>query len=178
MTLWQAGTVRRWSRRALIAFASLLTFYAVVIGVLFLFQRSLIYHPVKYSIAPAAGGPAIQAMEIATADGERLVGWWSPPDAGRPTILFFNGNGGSLAAQSGRWRRIAEAGVGFLAIAYVVTTARQDGQPKRGCTRTRVLDMTGLPPGYRQTKLSLMASRSVQEWRRGWRPNAPRERSS
>lgn len=82
-------------------------------------ERSLLYHPIRRRSDPDGAGPAIDVVEIRTSDGETLLGWWLPPaDETRPVILFFNGNGDSLALQTGRWERIAEQGVGFLALAY------------------------------------------------------------
>lgn len=86
---------------------------------LFLVQRDYLYHPVAPgSAVPPGDGPPIEALTITTADGERLVAWHLQAEAGRPTILFFNGNAAGLAVQEGRWRRIADQGVGFLVIAY------------------------------------------------------------
>lgn len=93
--------------------------YIGLCGYLFAVQRSYIYHPVAPGSAePPADGPPIQPLTIRTADGERLVAWYLPAQTGRPTILFFNGNAAGLAVQEGRWRRIADQGVGFLAVAY------------------------------------------------------------
>lgn len=83
----------------------------------FAFERSFLYHPVPRGAGPDPAGP-IQAVEIKTADGETLVGWWLPPQAGKPTILHFHGNASSLEGDIGRWRRIGDQGAGFLAIAY------------------------------------------------------------
>lgn len=107
-----------WRRVALGVLAGVGALYVAAAAALFLFQRDMIYHPVGHAVAPDPGGPAIQVVEIVTADGERLVAWWLPPLEGRPTLLVFNGNGDSLALQTGRWRRIADAGAGFLAVAY------------------------------------------------------------
>lgn len=93
--------------------------YLLICGLLFFGQREMLFHPVPAGTsAPAADGPPIQVTQITTSDGERLVAWYLPPQEGQPTILFFNGNVASLAGQEGRWQRIAEAGVGFLAIGY------------------------------------------------------------
>ena len=92
--------------------------YLTAVGVLFAVQRSLLYHPAAVTAGPDKSGPPIQVVRIDTADGERLVGWWLPAEPGKPTILFFNGNASGLAIQKGRWRRIAQEGVGFLAIGY------------------------------------------------------------
>lgn len=103
----------------LAAAAVLAGFYAVICAVLFFGQRELLYQPGQHgAVQPAADGPPIQVTHITTSDGERLVAWYLPPQEGQPTILFFNGNAASLAGQEGRWRRIANAGVGFLAIGY------------------------------------------------------------
>lgn len=93
--------------------------YVGACAYLFVVQRDYLYHPVAPgSAVPPGDGPPIEALTITTADGERLVAWHLQAEAGRPTILFFNGNAAGLAVQEGRWRRIADQGVGFLVIAY------------------------------------------------------------
>ncbi len=109
---------RRWFRRLLLALSGVALIYLVVLGAMFFLQRDLLYYPVAAGASPDPGGPSIQVVQIDTEDGERLVGWWLPAEGDNPTILFFNGNAAGLAVQEGRWRRIADRGVGFLAIAY------------------------------------------------------------
>lgn len=92
--------------------------YLTVIGLLYVNQRSLLYHPVAAGAGPDRDGPPIQIVRFRTTDGETLVGWWLPAQDGRPTILFFNGNAAGLAMQRGRWTRLSDAGVGVLAVAY------------------------------------------------------------
>lgn len=79
-------------------------------------QRSLIYHPHEAEVAPNVDG--VQAVRIETEDGESLIGWYRPPQGGQPIFLFFDGNGGRPQIWSGRWRRIADMGAGFLAVYY------------------------------------------------------------
>ena len=110
--------MRRWRRTILLALAGVVTVYLAVIGAMFFMQRSLLYYPVEAGASPDPDGPSIQVVQIDTADGEQLVGWWLPAEGDKPTILFFNGNAAGLAVQEGRWRRIADRGVGFLAIGY------------------------------------------------------------
>jgi len=105
-------------RVAIGSLAVVAVFYVIVCALLYVNQRSLLYYPVAAGARPSPDGPPIQIVSIGTADGERLVGWWLPPQDGQPTILFFNGNAAGLAIQEGRWRRIADRGVGFLAVAY------------------------------------------------------------
>lgn len=78
--------------------------------------NSLIYHPHAEEVAP--NFPETQAVRIATEDGETLVAWHRAPQGGQPIFLFFDGNGGRPQIWSGRWRRIAESGAGFLAVYY------------------------------------------------------------
>lgn len=103
---------RRWAARILIPAAVL---YLAACGGLYAFQRPMMYHPTS---GPEEPLPPMQRVEIGTADHQRLNAWYLPAQPGKPTILFFNGNAAGLYMQTGRWRRIGDAGVGVLAIAY------------------------------------------------------------
>jgi fermentation-respiration switch protein FrsA (DUF1100 family) len=95
-----------------------LVLYIAVIATAAVFQRQLMYHPDPTLVGPNVPELPIQAVRLTTPDGEHLVGWYLPPRAGKPIILFFDGNGGSLRRQGERWRTIARAGVGFFAVGY------------------------------------------------------------
>ena len=113
------GLSKSASRYLAATLAVLATGYIIICALLVFGERQVLYHPqMAQPAVPAADGPPIQVHQITTPDGDRLVGWYLPPQEGQPTFLFFNGNGGSLALSQDRWRRIAEAGVGFLAIGY------------------------------------------------------------
>ncbi len=100
--------------RAAFILAALL---ALAFALLALNTRALIYHPDRQEVAP--NFPGVEAVRIATEDGERLVAWWRPPPSeGAPVFLFFDGNGGRPQIWEGRWRRIVEGGAGFLAVYY------------------------------------------------------------
>lgn len=93
--------------------------YVAVVGLAVVLEPWLLYAPVRERQAPPLDeDPRIREVVVTTADGQSLVGWYAPPDPGKPVILFFDGRHGSLAAQRYRWRRIARAGVGCLAIAW------------------------------------------------------------
>lgn len=115
MTPGRAHRLRLWATRLAVGVVGLLV---LVVAAVWLFQRSLMYFPDPRPMPPDVDGPPIQVVRIETADHERLVGWFLPPRADQPVILQFNGNGGGLAVQRGRWRRIADHGAGFLAIGY------------------------------------------------------------
>jgi uncharacterized protein len=82
------------------------------------FQRSMLYFPTTVVGVPNPGGPPMQVLKLTTHDGEKLVAWFLPPRDGQPVILFFGGNGSTLAGQSDRWKLIADHGAGVLALAY------------------------------------------------------------
>jgi pimeloyl-ACP methyl ester carboxylesterase len=107
-----------WLRAGAILLGVVLVAYALVVGTVFFTQREMLYPIINADPRPAVDGPPIQIVHIDTPDHERLVGWYLPPQPGRPTLLFFGGQGGGLSLQGGRWRRIADEGVGFLALGY------------------------------------------------------------
>ena len=93
--------------------------YVLVVGALYLAQRSLLYRPSAQR--PSLGGlVALGAYEAAlqTADGLRLLAWYLPPPAGAPVIVYFHGNGGDIGHRGERLRRFAEAGFGALMVGY------------------------------------------------------------
>lgn len=114
----KSRAVRWWLRAVGLALCVVFALYALIVAVVFFQQREFLYPIVAGAAVPEAGGPRIQVVHIDTPDRERLTGWYLPPQHGRPTLLFFNGQGGGLSFQTGRWQRIADEGVGFLAIGY------------------------------------------------------------
>jgi hypothetical protein len=60
----------------------------------------------------------VEELRLATQDGETLVAWHIPAREGRPVILYFQGNGGSLVDRAFRFRLLAESGYGVLAVSY------------------------------------------------------------
>jgi len=109
--------MKRWLRRLLAGLGVVGVFATAAVAGSLSLERSFLYQPQPRGAGPDAGS-GIEVVEIATADGERLVGWWLPPKDGKPVILFFHGNASTLEGDEGRWRRIADQGAGFLAIAY------------------------------------------------------------
>ncbi len=74
--------------------------YVGMVALLYVTQRSLLYLPDRLRTAPdVAGMPEAQEIELATADGERVIVWHVPPRDGMPVVLYLHGNGASL-----RWR--------------------------------------------------------------------------
>lgn len=82
-------------------------------------QRRMLFLPdTARPDAAAAGVPALREVQLATADGLQLLAWYLPAAPGHPTLLYFHGNGGSLANRAARLRRFAAEGWGVLMPEY------------------------------------------------------------
>lgn len=92
---------------------------AMALALLAAGQRRLIYHANPHHVAPAALGLAgVEELRLATPDGASVVAWWAKAPPGRPTVLYFHGNGGSLADRAERVRKYQAAGLGLFIMAY------------------------------------------------------------
>ena len=97
--------------------------------VLYAFQNRLLYFPDRTLPAPeGAGLRGVEEVTFASADGIRLVSWWLPPKSGQPTLIFFQGNAGTIADRSDRARDAQDNGWGMLLLGYR-GYGRSDGSP-------------------------------------------------
>ena len=93
--------------------------YLAFAALMYFVQRSLMYFPETVRTAPAAAGlPQAQEVVLDTADGEKVIAWHVPPRGDAPVVIYFHGNGGSLRLRVDRFRRVAAAGVGLVALSY------------------------------------------------------------
>jgi uncharacterized protein len=96
---------------AAVAFALLLAAY---FG-----QRRLMYFPDRTRTLPAdVGLPSVREHIIDAPDGAKIVAWWATAKPGRPTLVYFHGNGGALAARQPRFERFMGEGWGVYMMAY------------------------------------------------------------
>ena len=93
--------------------------YLLVAVSLFTFQRRLIYpvDPVRNS-PTEAGLDVVREVTLTAEDGTELVAWYAPAQPGRPTLLYFHGNGGRLLIRADRIRRFLADGLGVFMPAY------------------------------------------------------------
>jgi len=99
--------------------AIVLVLYAAVTAAVYLAQRSLMYFPDTAHVTPAAAGlPEAKEVPITTADGTHIHVWHVPPRDNKPVILYFHGNGGSLANDVDRFRRLIGDGIGLVGVEY------------------------------------------------------------
>ena len=93
--------------------------YAALTLTIYLAQRSLMYFPDTAHVTPAAAGlPEAEEVPLTDADGTRIYVWHVPPRGDRPVILFFHGNGGSLASEVDRFHRLISDGIGLIGVEY------------------------------------------------------------
>jgi uncharacterized protein len=96
-----------------------LALYGVLLGIIYTWQRALLYPASKDRMTAAQAGLAgFQDVTLTTEDGERIVGWYKAPEPGRAAVLYFHGNGGSLWNRRLRARLLAEGGRGLLIVSY------------------------------------------------------------
>lgn len=92
--------------------------YIVAGAALYAGQRRLLYPADPTRIVPASIGLDVAEVELRTPDGERLIAWHAEAAPGQPTILYFHGNGGNLAARRDRIALYRGAGYGLLMLSY------------------------------------------------------------
>ena len=94
-------------------------FYAVALSGIYAFQRDLQYFPTRRDPPPEeAGLNGVERVTLPTPDGETLVLWVSPPQSGRPTILFLHGNAGEIADRADRFAFYQAQGYGVAFLSY------------------------------------------------------------
>ena len=105
-----------WLSKAVAVVAGL---YLLVVVAIYLGQRRLLYFPDPERTLPQAMGLAgVEEVVLATPDGASLIAWWAKARPGQPTLLYFHGNGGSLAFRAERVRRYQAAGRGIFMMSY------------------------------------------------------------
>jgi uncharacterized protein len=85
----------------------------------YLAQRKLMYFPDRARTLPAEVGLAgVEERVLQTPDGARLIAWYGKARPGKPTLLYFHGNGGSLSIRAPRIARFMDEGWGVYMMTY------------------------------------------------------------
>ena len=92
--------------------------YGGLLAYLFVNQRAFFFYPAGEIFDPVAVGVDAEIVTIPTSNDEVITGWYAPPSAGEPTILYLKGNSGSFSAEYERFLSFTEAGYGFLSVDY------------------------------------------------------------
>lgn len=104
----------------LTALGIVLAGYLGIGGLMFAFQRRLLYYPDRARPEPGrCGGADMMIVEYVTADGLRLKGWYRPPlDRRAPVLVHFHGNAGHIGDRAPLMRPYLDAGFGVLLAEY------------------------------------------------------------
>lgn len=82
-------------------------------------ERMLMYMPDTERVGPRDAGLAgVEEIEIATGDGNTVLAWHGRAAPGQPTLLYFHGNGGSLANRAERIAKYMALGRGVFMMTY------------------------------------------------------------
>ena len=116
MAVW----TNKWVRRIVVgAFVVVAVAYVAILAVVYIFQRDLQYdrsgRVFELSETTLTGA---ELVTIPNLDGSSVTGWYEPPAAGKPLILYFRGNAQSFSREHERYEAFVQAGYGFLAFDY------------------------------------------------------------
>jgi hypothetical protein len=94
--------------------------YVGVLAAMYLAQRSFIYPiPTTTRTTPKAAGFALAEEQVlTTADGERVIVWHVAAQPGHHVVIYFPGNGDTLAGSAPRFEEITADGTGLIALSY------------------------------------------------------------
>jgi fermentation-respiration switch protein FrsA (DUF1100 family) len=118
-----AGEAGPWYQTRMGALKSILVFgivvYLGIVGLLYVFQRGLMYPGDAARTSPTAAGlSAAEEHVLTSGNGEKVIAWHVPPKDGRPVVLYFHGNGGSLRHRVPRFSALTADGTGLIALSY------------------------------------------------------------
>jgi fermentation-respiration switch protein FrsA (DUF1100 family) len=141
--------------RVLRAAVVLTVVLAVLVGLLWAFQRRLVYLPDGGPVPAAADAvPGGRDVHLTTADGLTLGAWFVPgPSTDAPTVLMANGNGGHRGLRAPLARALSAAGLGVLLFDYRGYGGNPGSPSEKGlaldvrAARSYLLEEAGVPEG-------------------------------
>jgi uncharacterized protein len=93
--------------------------WLIVFAGMYAAQRQLLYLPFGQLAQPHERGlPHVVASTLPTTGGAHVATWYGAAKPGKPTILYFHGQGGVLSHYAFAFRRFAAEGWGLMAVTY------------------------------------------------------------
>jgi len=101
-------------------FGTAIGVYVVLVGTVFVMQRSLLYPAGRHQPSLTdAGVPDMVEVVTRTADGLDLTHWYRPPsDPSQPVLVVFHGNAGHIGDRVPKLAALFDAGFGILLCGY------------------------------------------------------------
>ena len=95
-----------------------IAYFLITLG-LYIFQRSLLYHPVVNNYYGEKLNVKIEEVKITTVDNIELLAWYHKKDIKKyKTILYLHGNAGSLENRIHKINHFNNININFLLIAW------------------------------------------------------------
>ncbi len=105
--------------RIVLVGAAVVAGIGLMLGLLWQFQRRLIYLPSTAPVVSAAAVlPDARDVSLETSDGIRLGAWYLPGPPGHAAVLVANGNAGDRSARAPLARALARHGLSVLLFDY------------------------------------------------------------
>ena len=95
-------------------FSSALIVYGLICIILYVGQRFFMYFPSQDMPQPQD----LKVIKLNTADGLTLTAWYKPAEDGKPTFIYFHGNGGNIAMREPAAELFTRRGFGILLVEY------------------------------------------------------------
>ena len=107
--------------------------YTSVLILLFISQRSLMYHPQENNYFGDKLEVEIKKVNITTIDNINLLGWFHKKDLNKfKTIIYFHGNAGTLDNRIHKLNHFKDMEVNFLIIAWRGFSGNQGSPSEKG----------------------------------------------
>lgn len=98
---------------------AVITIYAGMNIYLYVFQRNILYLPVKELVNPENYGMYdTQKIRLNTADNVEITAWHTPSNNNEPVVLYLHGNAGNLGDRTEKFRSFIKAGMGLFAVSW------------------------------------------------------------
>ena len=126
--------------------------YLGILAFMYVQQRSLQYFPARTGTSPQdLGLSGVTEERVPTPDGETIVLWYAPAQPGKPTVLFFHGNGGEISGRQERFAFLQSQGLGVMFVSYrgygaSTGTISEQGLITDALAAYDVLRAKGVPP--------------------------------
>jgi len=97
----------------------ILGIYLAINLFVYMTQRQLMYFPTLERVSPEEVGLFdVDEITLLTNSNVKLTSWYGRSSDGKPTVLFFHGNGGAVSHREHRFRELMAEGYGVFVLGY------------------------------------------------------------
>lgn len=133
---------------AIVLASGLLALYVAVFAVLVVWQRDILFIGSHYAAAKLPRGSIYRSRTIRESDGTNLTLWQAlPAQAGKPVIVFFYGNGGTLLQFTYIGEQLRRQGFGIVLASYRGYSGNPGLPSEDGLMADARAVLASLPPG-------------------------------